>query len=316
MPEEQLAVSTPQGEASLPDPQDPPPDSDYSDVKIANIQPGHSVSGTFLARQVGRLTAKNGNDYLQTRLYDESGEWIIARWFSAPEGVFDSIADEMTVEIDGYCRNFQGQMVIHLDAISPAQMQWETLAIPPQSPHSKSASPTANVSEIKPGRSVSGTFRTLHVGRLAAKNGSDYLQTRLYDKSGEWVIARWFGAPEEVFDRIHDEMTVDVDGYCQNHQGQKVVLINSIQPANEQWQTTSVSPRDEQSEPVVIRTVVSSIEAGDTSSALFRRWRSSGARLRPETNICERFCKTTSATRLSVCYSMPPNRFSKRSSPA
>ena len=39
---------------------------------------------------------------------------------------------------------------------------------------------------------------------------------------------RMFSAPEEVFDTIWDEMTIDIVGYCQEFQGQRVIIIEDI----------------------------------------------------------------------------------------
>lgn len=227
-------ASSTHAQVPRPKPTGSPPYSETTEIEVSELQPGRPISGTFLTRQVRRLVAKNGNEFLQTRLYDKSGEWVIARMFSAPEEVFDTIGDDMTVDVDGYCQNFQGQMVILMDSIDPAQEQWATPKTPSPSPPSKPTSPAARVSDIQPGRPVNGRFMARQVARLIARNGNVFLQTRLYDKSGEWVIARMFSAPEEVYDSIQDEMTVDVDGYCQDFQGQNVVHITSIQPAQEQ----------------------------------------------------------------------------------
>lgn len=220
-PAEKSAVSTPQGEASPRAPEDPPSDSETAEVNISNIQPGRPISGTFLARHVRRLTDRNRNEYLRTGLYDKSGEWVTARMFSAPEEVFESIRDYTTVNVDGYCQNYQGQMVILIDSIEPAQTEWEL-------------NESATVSDTRPGHHVNGWFTARQVTMWEARTGNDYLQTRLYDyvPSGEWVIARWFDAPEDIFDMIRDEMVIGVDGYCASFQGQPVVHIEDLTRAD------------------------------------------------------------------------------------
>ena len=253
------ADSTPQQETPPPNPkEDPPRDSECAEVKIADIQPGHSISGTLLAVQVRLGTARTGSDFMQVELRDASGGSIMGFLFDPPRSKFDTIHSGVTVDVQGcgqeyrgFVQQFHGSTILLITSIEPAEEQWDAPDIP---------RPALSKSET----TVSGTFLARQVRKLIAKNGNPYFQARLYGKSGRWVIARWFNPPEEVFDAIEDEMTVDVSGYCQEFQGQRVVYIDSIEPAEEQWSKIVFPPEDEQFEPDVIRTVVSEIEVGES----------------------------------------------------
>ena len=107
-------------------------------MKVSEIQAGRPVNGTFLASQVEKRTANNGNDYLRTVLKDKSGESIIALQFDAPQSNFDAIKSGTTVEVRGDAQEYRGSTNVKITSIEPAREQWDASELLPRSEQSES----------------------------------------------------------------------------------------------------------------------------------------------------------------------------------
>ena len=106
-------------------------------MKVSDIQAGRRVSGTFLASQVEKRTARSGNDYLWTVLKDASGDSIVALMFDASPSTFDAVESGTTVEVQGEADEFRGSINLKLRSIKPASEQWDATDLLPRSERSE-----------------------------------------------------------------------------------------------------------------------------------------------------------------------------------
>ena len=89
-------------------------------MKVSEIQAGRPVSGTFLASQVEKRSARSGKDYLWTVLKDTSGDSIVGLLFDAPPSTFDAVESGTTVEVKGEADEFRGSTNVKIRSIQPA----------------------------------------------------------------------------------------------------------------------------------------------------------------------------------------------------
>lgn len=105
-------------------------------MKIAAIQPGHAVHGTFLASQVERRTANNGNEYLRMLLKDTFGEAIVALKFDVSQSEF--VTAGTTVEVRGDAQEYRGSINLKITSIERASVQWDAADFIPKSAQDES----------------------------------------------------------------------------------------------------------------------------------------------------------------------------------
>ena len=106
-------------------------------MKVSEIQAGRPVSGTFLASQVEKRSARSGKDYLWTVLKDTSGDSIVGLLFDAPPSTFDAVESGTTVEVKGEADEFRGSTNVKIRSIHPASEQWDATDLLPRSERSE-----------------------------------------------------------------------------------------------------------------------------------------------------------------------------------
>ncbi len=108
-------------------------------MKLADIRPGHSVTGTFVIAAPEVRTSRSGEPYLRLTLRDEDRDSIDALYFAVPEDVASDVESGQTYTVEGRVEEFRGRVNVKLSAMERAETQWDATALLPHSEQDVSA---------------------------------------------------------------------------------------------------------------------------------------------------------------------------------
>ena len=108
-------------------------------MKIADIRPGQSVSGTFVVAAPEVRTSRSGEPYLRLTLRDEDRDSIDALYFSVPGDVASDVESGQTYTVDGRAEEFRGRINVKLSGMERAETQWDAMALLPHGEEDASA---------------------------------------------------------------------------------------------------------------------------------------------------------------------------------